>query len=522
MSTKYTGALSLLVLLSMATPVMAVDLTLGLLNPFYRTVDPGVPVSIAYRVDHPGSEALTATVTVALPAGARYERATGSGWNCAPSADAVTCTQALPGGGYYPLTVVIVTPPSLDGYIIDEVATLTTSLPDTNATNNLARFLLIGYRTREVTTPDDFGEGSLRAAIAWANDQTDPVLPFKIRFAQPMIIEPRTPLPVVRGCRLVIDGGTFADEPQEPAHFERPRRVEILGHRTPFGSGITIAAPCTRGGGALALRGLAISGFPENGLEFADGTGMVSVFGCFIGTDAGGTVARPNRLRGIAFASASASATIEQSIISGNRYSGIAVWDARMVAVRSSRIGVGVSEAPLPNGSSGIFVNGGTLDSAFNTIMNNGHFGIAVGPRAEHTVSFDDRLRDNGGIAIDWGLDGPTPVDLTGRMPPIPRIIEAVYLPSINVTRVRATVEIGATAHPSFFAVRTTVIDPRPNESWRAGERIEGTLSGRLTFEIKFLGDHRGRKFVAQTLRAAALNEPSIDSSELSEPVEVR
>ena len=52
---------------------------------------------------------------------------------------------------------------------------------------------------------------------------------------------PLTPLPAVHQCRLVIDGGTFPDEPFEPAHFDRARRVEIRGDKTPSGSGASRA-----------------------------------------------------------------------------------------------------------------------------------------------------------------------------------------------------------------------------------------------------------------------------------------
>src|SRR5258707_13065815 len=64
------------VLLLFVPSLMAVDLTIVTLGTsFYRTVDPGSPLTIQYRVEHRTAEPLTATVTVALPAGARFERA---------------------------------------------------------------------------------------------------------------------------------------------------------------------------------------------------------------------------------------------------------------------------------------------------------------------------------------------------------------------------------------------------------------------------------------------------------------
>jgi parallel beta-helix repeat protein len=511
------------VLLLFVPSLMAVDLSIVTLGTsFYRTVDPGFPLTIQYQILHRTVEPLTATVTVALPAGARFERALESAWSCTASTDAVSCARELPGSGYYALTVVILAPPSLDGYVIDEGARVTSSLPDANESDNFTRFQMTGYRTREVTTADDDGEGSLRAALAWAHEQNDPVLPYKIRFAAPMIIEPLTPLPEIRACRLVIDGGTFADDPLETAHFDRPRRVEIRGDRVPFGSGITVTAPCTRGGGALSLRGLAVNGFPENGIEFAAGTGMVSVFGCFVGTDASGLVARPNGLRGIALASSEANAALEQNIVSGNRYSGIAAWDVGTLDVRRNWIGISASETPLPNGSSGIFINAGALDSSLNLIMNNRHFGIGVGAGAQHAISFDDRFRDNAGNAVDWGLDGPTAVDATGRMPPVPRIVSAVYNLVPNLTIVRATIETPDGAHPALYGVRVTWLDHGETRGWWAGELVSFPLSGPWTYEFRFLGDLRGSKLAAQTLRGAKLNDPLTDSSEISEPFEVR
>ena len=107
-------------------------------------------------------------------------------------------------------------------------------------------------------------------------------------------------------------------------------------------------------------------------------------------------------------------------------------------------------------------------------------------------------------------------------MPPIPRIISAVYNPVSNLTIVRAAIAVEANAHPALYGVGVTVLDQGETEAWRFGDLVSGPPLHQWTYEIRFFGDLRGRKIVALTSRGLSFNEPPADTSELSEPVEIQ
>src|SRR6266850_5381631 len=72
--------------------------------------------------------------------------------------------------------------------------------------------------------------------------------------------------------------------------------------------------------------------------------------------------------------------------------------------------------------------------SSADLLQYNREFGVAVGPAAQHYYAVGDYIVFNGGLAIDWGLDGPTAQDGGGRMPPVPRLLDAYYDPARNET----------------------------------------------------------------------------------------
>src|SRR4029077_12802598 len=113
--------------------------------------------------------------------------------------------------------------------------------------------------------------------------------------------------------------------------------------------------------------------------------------------------------------------------ISGNGYSGIAVWAAHNAFITTNRIGVGKEGIPLGNGASGIYAGGGTVVSRRNFIAYNHDFGLGVGAGAAHAASLVDLIRDNSVRNIDWYLDGETLSDPSGRMPPVPVLTDAFY-----------------------------------------------------------------------------------------------
>ncbi|MCW5889108.1 MAG: hypothetical protein KIT14_01010 [bacterium] len=141
----------------------------------------------------------------------------------------------------------------------------------------LLALLLLAARgdaaTFTVTVADDAGEGSLRAAITAANDETTNPGPDSIAFALPGDAVPTitlsTPLPEIT-APVVIDGTT------QPTS----RLVEITGAGA-VANGLVVT------GGGSTLRGLIVNRFSQAGLVLQTPGGGSTIEGCFIGTDAG-------------------------------------------------------------------------------------------------------------------------------------------------------------------------------------------------------------------------------------------
>lgn len=130
-----------------------------------------------------------------------------------------------------------------------------------------------------VTTPADRGEGSLRAALIAANAAAGPA---RIEFAigtGPCTIRPETPLPEIL-TPLTLDGWS------QPGWGLLPL-IEIDGSLCETGPGLFVVAP------GLRLQGLAMTHWPDHGLYLGPGGGHV-ILGCHFGTDATGTLPRPN------------------------------------------------------------------------------------------------------------------------------------------------------------------------------------------------------------------------------------
>ncbi|HEX9460487.1 MAG TPA: right-handed parallel beta-helix repeat-containing protein [Thermoanaerobaculia bacterium] len=408
-------------------------------------------------------------------------------------------------------------PSSTDGLSYIGQATLTTTVPDDNPSNNNTNIYVNVNHLFTVTNADDFGAGSLRDTIARANESCDHKISCKVVFAGPMKIEPRSQLPAITGCALTIDGGVATDVSQD---LERP--VEIAGTKAGFANGLELRSLC-----GVTLRGLTINGFGANGLvlaapkpPFPFSVENLTIDGCFIGTDTKALESRPNGMRGISIESPFTIASVRNSTISGNHYSGIAVWSSDLVSIAGCRIGVGRDLRPLGNGASGVFVNGG---SAFidGQIAYNHDFGVAVGRDASHVNTSPEGLFANGVLDYDWGLDGPTRTDPAGRMPPAPALIDAAYDPVLNKTVVHGVLPAEGRRVGSYqFSVRLfeaishgyVALQPQTNLYPPPGD---------LPFTISVGGDQRGRTIVGQTFFYQFADGAPLDSSELSAPIGV-
>jgi len=184
---------------------------------------------------------------------------------------------------------------------------------------------------------------------------------------------------VTSTAAVFIDGTTqtVARGDTNPAGPE----IEINGSNLTAGSGLE----SNMSQSALELRGLIVNGFPASGIAINSGSNHI--IGCYVGTDATGRSAVPNGGRGV---SASSSAEIRDSVISGNGRSGIFAQSGQGTVIVNNRIGVAAGDAllPLGNGASGIFFGAQTSQSSAA--------GNVIGFNRDAGIALDGRLRQDG------------------------------------------------------------------------------------------------------------------------------
>jgi len=486
-------------------------------NSAVNPLDPGARARVSAFVSQVccrANDPTDATVTIPLPPGSTNISAPGEfgGWACNIAGTTVTCTTHLAATPPFPGIIVdFNVPPSPEGLGFRGRATLTTTVTDDHPESNVADVVVSVYRILTVTTADDFGAGSLRDTITQANTLCE-TSACKMTFAGPMTIEPKSPLPAIT-AGMLIEGGVAAGTSLD---VERP--VEISGTKAGFANGLEI-----RTFREITLRGITINGFGANGLVLAEpksptgAQGLIKVEGCFIGTNTTATEARPNGMRGIAVETPFTNAWISNSTISGNRYSGIAVWAAQSVTI-AGRIGAGRDFRPLGNGASGVYIDGGFAVIS-GTIAYNHDFGVGVGPHAIHVDADAGSVFANGVLDYDWGLDGPTRIDPAARMPPSPVLIDGIYDPARNLTVVRGVLPGEGRKALGLYAVRIF--------EEVAGRRVArfpqtnfiSSAPGDVPFTMNFSGDLRGGPISAQTLFYQFADGTPLDSSEISDTI---
>jgi parallel beta-helix repeat protein len=221
-------------------------------------------------------------------------------------------------------------------------------------------------------------------------------------------------------------------------------------------------------------------------------------------------------MRGISVESPFTTATMSNNTVSGNRYSGIVVWQADFISI-GGRIGAGRDLRPLGNGASGVLIDGGQASVA-GVIAYNHDFGVAIGPHANHAVVYPDGFLANGIQDIDWGLNGPSRSDPGGRMPSVPVLIDASFDPAQNRTVVRGVLpaEGRITAFPVVqYSVR--LFDVTAHGYVMAAPQADlFPTPGDFPFTMSVFGDLRGHTLVAQTFTYQYPDGFPVDSSELS------
>lgn len=483
------------------------------------------------RVLNAGPDSTGARLVFELPPGVRlreyWNEIFRSYWQCPQTGGTIVCTNGrFEAGQGHSFTFELVSAAG-SGTVSEIAFSLDGGTGDPKPENNRATARAIWRRPFRVTTSADSGDGSLRGALHDLNASCRGELLCEVMFdlPTPATIEPLTPLPAITACGWVMDGdrSSFTRRDQD-------RRITLSGAKLRTGHGLELRTSCTYAPSFTydSISGLAIGGFPWNGIEVAPSIRASYSFSyLFLGTDATGTLARPND-RGLVIDAPIANPRLENSILSGNRRSGLYVAREAFIEANDVLIGVSRDGRPLPNGASGIYIGeGGVGVNARSVIAYNAHFGVAIRPGATGAVY--GSVHSNGVQAIDRGLDGPTPNRDDGRYPATPVVTDASFDAAKNETviRVFAPLREWNYATLAVYANRARNASGRVEMERLLTQRIISRSNvpiGATDHEFRVAGDLRG-----QIISAVVHYDPWGDappaseySSEVSEGVAVR
>ena len=476
-------------------------------------VDPGATATFQTALTNPGQvRATDVRVVYSIDGEATIERVDGHhGWTCTIAGKTAECTNP------FPLIVpssymVTVRAGATNGGSSTLRMTATAAQPVFADGQNTSTATLQSYQIVAVETTADGGPGSLRAAIETANSVTKPVriefhLPAPVPAEGWFTLIPESPLPPIVNDRVFVDGKSQTRLTGDTN--TRGPEIAIDGRRAH--RGLEIHSSCL-----ARVEGLVLGNFDENqGLWFTKAhpcTNSVSyttdvrlVMDNYIGTDPTGTVAWPN-LRGLRGDFGSGS--IRNNLISGNTYSGMWIWLSEeryeSFLIEENKIGVAADGVtPLPNGAAGMLLGPRvSADVRRNIIANHPGMGIAL-VRGETYVGIrENSMRDNGGIGIDWGIDGVSPNREEDREsdPNTPVLLSATYDATTNRTYFNVTsksVRPGADGFDlrlQFYANRGPDGD---GEQWIGNGLVDANDGSAYITSIP--GDHRG-KWINATL----------------------
>ena len=247
--------------------------------------------------------------------------------------------------------------------------------------------------TFTVTTTADTGPGSLRQAILDANGNAGAdTIEFNIPGSGVHTISPVTGLPPITGP-VTIDGYTQpgAGANTDAAGDNAVLLIEIEGSVFPASQvGLELAA----GSSGSTIRGLVVNRFPGPALQISNSSNS-TLAGNFVGTDASGTLARPNANTGADFGVyivggnatndvVGGTAPADRNLISGNGHEGVETLFGSGHKIQGNFIGTDVT-GTLPLGNlAGVNINsasnivGGAVAGAGNLVSGNGGIGVTV------------------------------------------------------------------------------------------------------------------------------------------------
>lgn len=246
--------------------------------------------------------------------------------------------------------------------------------------------------TYSVTNTNDSGAGSLRQALLDAASGGADTIVFNIPGTGVKTIAPLTPLPTVSGAALTLDATT------QPGWAAGAPVIEINGENLSGPTAHALTFSNVSGLTPSAIRGFILNRCADSAIYLQD-CKDVTIEGCFIGTDASGTQARPN-YKGIEVVFGSVvsedikiggSNVAARNVISGNQFLGLDFQGGSGHAIKGNYIGVDKTGlVALPNGFGGQFlvrgsVFGGPTASEGNVISGNRGGGLFV-DSANHTI----------------------------------------------------------------------------------------------------------------------------------------
>jgi titin len=304
------------------------------------------------------------------------------------------------------------------------------------------------------------------------------------------------------------------------------------------GIAVSGGSTTTEIGGTIAGARNVVSGNTQGGVNVQSGSGTI-VEGNFVGTNAAGTAAVPNRTNGIIISSGGTTiggATAgARNVISGNEVNGVLLNGAGASGsvVQGNYIGLNApGTLALGNGSFGIRVQGtsnsligGTTSGTANSIMFNAGAGVGVVSSAGTPSGIaieGNSIASNGALGVDLSDDGVTPNDLrdpdTGPngLQNFPVVTSAKSLGAVGTIRGRLNSTANTTFRVEVFASSSCDLSGfGEGQTYLGSTEVTTNASGNGTFAVD-------GTFAVGAFITATATSPNGSSSEFGKCVQAK
>jgi hypothetical protein len=388
-----------------------------------------------------------------------------------------------------------------------------------------------------VTNTNDSGQGSLRQAIINANlfpdnPNTD-LIHFDIPGSGVHVINLLTALPVISNA-VTIDGYS-----QPGSSFNTLAtgdnaviEIELNGASAGAANGLGIAGT---GAAGSVIEGLDINRFEGAGISTGTGATNLTIVGNFIGTDPTGTTSLANGGDGIFLATSNnfvgGPVAADANVLSGNTGSGVLVFQAGATEniIEGNYIGSNAADtAALGNGEDGVTISDGASDNLVggtgsgdgNVITGNAADGVFMNVDSGAPYPVNNTIVGNS-MYLNTGLG----IQLTGyvyngnnpNLQNNPLLTAAVY--QNGVLTLDGFFEGSGSGTLQLDLYESNTLDPSglvEGKIYLGGVTIENGTGLVSLGSIDITG-----AFSANQLISATLTNPSGETSEISNPVEV-